>query len=161
MRRKVKGLALAAALFGAVASMSGATSVMAGEDPLRFEIRLAEAKGTLQDFDQDGVLDRGDRAVGVAPLRERRSGERVGRSFTECIAMTARVDSHLGRGIWTCSYVLRLAGGQIALLGRDPAGVGSYRLAVTGGTGKYRDARGHAEMEDLPMRTEITVELER
>ncbi len=74
--------------------------------------------------------------------------------------MTATVDAPLGRGVWACSYVLRLADGQIALRGRDPAGLGSYRLAVTGGTGKFRDARGQAEMEDLPRRTKITVELE-
>lgn len=160
MRREVKGLVLGAALLGAAASISGATSVIAEEDPLLLEIRFAESEIALQDFDQDGVLDRGDGAVAEAPLRERRSGQRVGRSFIECTAMTAKVNAPRGRGIWACSYVLRLADGQITLRGRDPAGLGSYRLAVTGGTAKYRDARGQAAMEDLPTRTEITVELE-
>ena len=55
---------------------------------------------------------------------------------------------------------LRLARGQITLQGRDPAGPGSYALAVTGGTGRFRDARGQAAMEDFPNRTEFAVQLE-
>lgn len=102
----MKGLVLGAALLGAAASISGATSVIAEEDPLLLEIRFAESEIALQDFDQDGVLDRGDGAVAEAPLRERRSGQRVGRSFIECTAMTAKVNAPRGRGIWaarTCS----------------------------------------------------------
>ena len=46
-----------------------------------------------------------------------------------------------------CSAVEVLAGGQIDLSGlvtSTPSGPGTFRLAVTGGTGVYRNARGYA-----------------
>ncbi len=46
-----------------------------------------------------------------------------------------------------CSDILALADGQIDLAGlvtSTPEGPGTFQLAVTGGTGRYQDARGYA-----------------
>ena len=53
-----------------------------------------------------------------------------------------------GNGLFRCSYLLSLEDGDIILEGLDPRGPGEYTLAVTGGTGAYRDARGEALFTD-------------
>jgi hypothetical protein len=46
-----------------------------------------------------------------------------------------------------CLDILALTGGQIDLAGLGPStplGPGTFHLAVTGGTGRYKDVRGYA-----------------
>ena len=158
-RRRLGAAFLAAAAVTTAVTLA-ATSVTAGEVKLAFEMRNADLKITFLDFNRNGRGDRGDEAVAVAPLRDDRTGKRVGRAFVECTVMSRLLDPPVGRGVWVCSYVLRLARGQITLQGRDPAGPGSYALAVTGGTGRFRDARGQAALQDFSNRTEFVVQLE-
>jgi hypothetical protein len=74
-----------------------------------------------------------------------------------------RIVVEQSRGTWICTYVLTLADGHIIVQGKDPAGLRGgtpYVLAVTGGTGLYRNARGEADAVDVEERTEITIHLE-
>ena len=160
MRRRMRfmgvvGIALVAVTGGVLA----AASVGADEEPIRVVMRTGEARQTFLDFNGNGRLNQGDRVVFRGPLRDPVTGDRAGRILGECTAMSLiQVDAK--RGVWACSYVLRLAGGDLTLRGWDPAGVGPYVLAVTGGAGSFRDARGQADVRDHNNRTAFTILLE-
>lgn len=135
----------------------GAFSAGAQEEPIRVDLTFDRM--VFLDFDGDGRIDTGDRATGRPQLVDPASGERAGRVFAECIVMS-RIVVEQSKGTWLCTYVLALANGHINLQGEDPAGPGAYVLAVTGGTGLYKDARGEADAVDVEERTEITIHLE-
>ncbi len=64
-----------------------------------------------------------------------------------------------------CTGVIRLDGGQIAVVGQLPAGflsgTGTARLAVTGGTGAYQQVSGFATIEQSGAPTqELTLYLQ-
>jgi hypothetical protein len=86
----------------------------------------------------------GDRIAAKGVLRDESLATRVGTAHLECVVQR-RLSGH---GLFRCSYVLSLQDGDIILEGLDPAGPGTYILAVTGGTGAYRDARGEATFTD-------------
>jgi hypothetical protein len=162
MGRRVRFAAACALTFGAVTSgvLLGITSAGAQVDPIRVD--MTGGRVAFLDFDGDGRPDTGDRFTGRSPLVDPASGEPVGGAFSECIAMT-RIVVEQSRGTWICTYVLTLADGHIIVQGKDPAGLRGgtpYVLAVTGGTGLYRNARGEADAVDVEERTEITIHLE-
>jgi hypothetical protein len=86
----------------------------------------------------------GDRITAKVALKDESLSNRVGNAHLECVVQR-RLSGH---GLFRCSYVLALQEGDIILEGLDPAGPGTYVLAVTGGTGAYRDARGEATFTD-------------
>jgi hypothetical protein len=152
---EVVGIALVVVTGGVLA----AASVGADEEPIRVVMRTGETRTTFLDFNGNGRLNQGDRVVFRGPLRDPDTGDRAGRTLGECMAMSlVRVDDQ--RGVWACSYVLGLADGDLILRGWDPAGVGPYVLAVTGGTGSFRNARGQADVRDHNNRTAFTILLE-
>jgi hypothetical protein len=144
-----------------VGLLLGPAPVGAQGEPIRVDLRAGDIRVALLDFDRDGRIEMGDRAVVRGPLVDPATGDRVGPSFWECVAMT-RIRPELQRGMWVCTALLRLADGDITLQGQDPAGFGASVFAVTGGTGLYRNARGEADVVDAPDpdRTEITIHLE-
>jgi hypothetical protein len=157
MGRRMRFVAAFAVSLGAVTSgvLLGVTSVGA-----QAEIRVGLTGGRVAfvDLDRDGRIDTGDRVTGRSLVADLATGERVGREFADCVAMT-RIVVEQQKGTWVCTHVLALADGHIILQGEDPAGVGSNVLAVTGGTGLYKDARGQADQVDTD-RTEFTIHLE-
>jgi hypothetical protein len=128
---------------------------------VEIRVDLTGARVAFVDLDRDGRTDTGDRVAVRSLVVGPASGERVGRGLGDCVAMT-RIEVERQRGTWACTHVLALADGPIILQGEDPAGAGPYVLAVTGGTGLYRNALGEADavdLEDLD-RTELTIHLE-
>lgn len=163
MGKRIRFAAACGLVLGAVTSgVLLAASVGAQAEPIRVDIRAGDGRVTILDVDGDGRFDQGDRVVFRVPLRDPETGDRVGRAFGECVAMTRVVRPELQRGTWVCTYLLRLADGDITLRGPDPAGYGASVFAVMGGTGLYRNARGEADFVDAPDpdRTEITIRLE-
>lgn len=133
------------------------TSAGAQGEPIR--VGLAGGRSASLDFDGDGRIDMGDRVTGRSQLVDPATGERLGRAFSDCVATTGIVVEQQ-KGTWLCTHLLALADGHIILQGEDPAGVGTNLLAVTGGTGLYRNARGEADQGDVEDRTEFTIHLE-
>lgn|SRR5919106_67527 len=160
MSRRIWMLAVGVVAVGATvaAAVVGPTAAGGQKGPIELEIRLSDARSVILDFNRNGRINRGERAVDRAPLRDPATGDRVGRAFLDCIAATRIVP--LRSGTWVCSYVLRLSEGHIILEGEDPAGEGPNVLAVTGGTGVYRDARGQVDQMDFPDRSTYTIHLE-
>jgi hypothetical protein len=76
-----------------------------------------------------------------------RGGERVGESGGECVIV--RVEGQDATG--NCVATLSLPAGQITLQGLITFTEGDppFTVAVTGGTGRYRDADGEATIETV------------
>jgi hypothetical protein len=148
--------ALALAMVVSVVALGIASAGAQGE-PIR--VNIPAGVGALLDHDGDGRIDTGDRFTGRSRLDDPNTGERAGRVLFDCGATTPIVIERQ-KGTWLCTYVLELPDGHITLQGEDPAGVGSHVLAVTGGTGLYRNARGEANEVDTELAEEITIHLE-
>jgi hypothetical protein len=157
MSKLVRVVAIGVVTVAATIAAVGLGPTAGGQPgPIELEFRVDDISSVFLDFNENGRIDQGDRFVARGPLRDPATGDRVGRAFSECTAMTRISES----GIFVCAYTLRLSEGHIILEGRDPAGVGPNVLAVTGGTGLYRDARGQADQMDLPDRSSYTIHLE-
>lgn len=156
--RKVR-LVAASALISAVLTGGAVLGVNSAGAQVEIRVDLTGSRLTFVDLDGDGRTDTGDRYTGRSLLVDPVSGERIGRSIGECIA-TTRIVVEQSKGTWVCTYVLALADGHIVLQGEDPAGAGPYVLAVTGGTGLFRNASGEADAVDVEDRTELTIHLE-
>jgi hypothetical protein len=164
MGKRVR-LAAASALTAVVVTGGvslGTASAGAQGEPIRVDQRFEDVRVARLDFDHDGTIEMGDRVAVRGPLVDPTTGDRVGRAFWDCVAMTRVARFEPQQGSTVCTALLRLADGDITLLGPDPAGFGASDFAVTGGTGLYRNARGEAGVLDAPDpdRTEITIHLE-
>lgn len=159
MNKRIRTVAACALTSGAVttAVLLGITSAGAQAEPIRVD--LSGSHLASLDFDGDGKIDTGDRLSGRSSVVDPASGERLGPAFADCVAMT-RIVVEQSKGTWVCTHVLSLADGHIILEGEDPAGAGTYVLAVTGGTGLYKTGRGEADVADVEDRTEFTIHLE-
>jgi hypothetical protein len=157
--RKVR-LAAACALTSAALTGGAVIGMSSAGAQVGIRVDLTGARVVFVDFDRDGRIDTGDRVAVRSLVVDPASGERVGRGLGDCVAMT-RIEVEQQRGTWACTHVLALTGGHIILQGEDPAGSGPYVLAVTGGTGLYKNARGEADALDVEDRTELTIHLER
>jgi hypothetical protein len=90
-------------------------------------------------------LSAGDAIAVRAPLLNGRRGTRIGTLYAHAtVASGARFEN----AVLLVHGTLNLAGGQISIAGsiRDQL---SNRVAVVGGTGAYRGARGHLTSTDL------------
>lgn len=152
--RSVAACVLTLGMTGVV--LIGITSAGAQEE---IRVDVTGGRGAFVDLDGDGRIDTGDRVTGRSGVLDPVSGERVGRAFVDCVAVTPIVVEQQ-KGTWLCTQLLALADGHIILQGEDPAGIGPNVLAVTGGTGVYRNARGEADQLDVEDRTEFTIHLE-
>ena len=140
MSRKSTAGALAAVL-----ALSGASIAAAGDDDDHGArvIRLTARNAGLV-FVENGKtgLNQGDRLVVAGDLL--RGDEKVGQAGLDCVAL--RLEA---RGpTFQCTSAASLADGQITFLALFTAepGVTSSVAAVTGGTGRYRTARGEATL---------------
>jgi hypothetical protein len=79
-------------------------------------------------------------------------GRRVGRDVGTCTVVTAEGDA-------VCDVVLVLRAGQLVVHGLLPATGHAFRLAVTGGTGRYATARGDVLLRQGETSSSLTVRL--
>lgn len=93
--------------------------------------RSREVRAT--DIDSPGDGQFGPGSYFVFEERLFRGGEQVGRDSVRCM---------LNHRSIMCDGTLVTGGGNIELAGTQFFGDGGFQLAVTGGTGRYRDAAG-------------------
>lgn len=144
MRAKVRVLLVlvASSLLAALIGMGAAS----GETVLHLVLPADTQK--VREVDQYGDgLRLGDRAAARGPLHGA-EGSEVGTAFADCMVQRRITDN--ATGLWNCTYVLELDGGDLILQGLDPRGPGTYEMAVLGGTGAYADAAGDATFTDTP-----------
>lgn len=142
MRGKIRMLLvlLASTLVAGLIGMSAAT----GQTVLH--LVLAADTQKVREIDHNGNgLTLGDRAVARGALTDT-DGTKVGTSYGDC-TVHRRITSP-ETGLWSCTYILELAGGDLVLKGLDPRGPGDYEMAVLGGTGAYATASGDATFTD-------------
>ena len=145
MRRaavKVVSLALAVALLGAVAAWAGGGHHGKGSGHALTVIEHAttgatgDTAGDILTF-ANQVFDRGDAHV-------------VGTDQGYCVRIVA------GKS-YECNWTTSLAGGQITVEGPF-LDAGDSTLAITGGTGRYRKARGFMALHSLENGTKFAFE---
>ena len=126
--------------------LAGVIGMRAATGQTVLHLVLASDTQKVQDVDQYGDgLRLGDRAAARGPLTNL-EGAQVGTSYGDCL-----VHRHIKgpeTGLWSCSYILELADGDLMLEGLDPRGPGEYEMAVLGGTGAYAKASGDATFTD-------------
>jgi hypothetical protein len=87
-----------------------------------------------------------------------RDGERVGRDAGECVIVETQGEN----AVANCVATLELPGGQITVQGlvefSDPQP--PFTIAVTGGTGRYRDADGELTIVEGDDEDRFTIRLE-
>ena len=112
------------------------------------ELNLVLAADTQKVHEIDhkaGGLRLGDRVAARGPLTNSK-GTKVGTAYGDCVVHRRIVGPN--RGLWTCTYVLELGGGDLMVEGLDPRGPGAYEMAVLGGTGAFANASGDAIFTD-------------
>lgn len=138
MRRTAAvGVAVAVGLGGAAVT-SASSPGQRGDGVEVLRTTSEETSRVFQDLDDSGSPSPGDNIVLAADIR--RNGQVIGHNVAK--GTVTRVIGQ--RILWNFWSVTSLPGGEITLHGvfDSAAGAGPHRYAITGGTGKYRRARG-------------------
>lgn len=143
------GLIAVVALLVVVATLLIALPAGAQGDVHVF-ISAGSTTGTLKFFDfRRPGLRLGDRLAARGPLLDGSQQEKVGSFSLSCEVVTPITDGPDGPGgEYRCSYLLRLAEGDLIVEGLDPHGPGVYTFAVLGGTEAFAGATGDATLTD-------------
>lgn len=117
-------------------------------------------KSTFVNVNQPGIRI-GDRLAARGPLMDASQTSRVGRQYLDCIIMNKITEDPVEgpNGLYWCTYLLKLADGDLTIAGRDLRGSGVSTFAVLGGTGAYASASGVATLTDSVQGTEFVIEL--
>lgn len=117
-------------------------------------------KVTFLNVNQPG-LRIGDRLAARGPLFDASQTSEVGKAYLDCVIMNkVTVDpAEAPQGLYWCTYLLKLADGDLTIAGRDARGPGVSTFAVLGGTGAYADASGEATLTDTDGGTEFVIDL--
>lgn len=111
----------------------------------------------FQDVGEDG-LRLGDRLTARFPLTDVTGEWNLGKGHLDCVVQRQITDGPEGpSGLYRCSYLLRLADGDLIIEGLDPHGDGVYTMAVLGGTGAFAGATGEATLTDISATTEFVI----
>ena len=82
------------------------------------------------------------------------SGDNTGRDAVSCTLVTKQ-------GLALCQFALSLKEGQIIGYGLVQLGTPGFETAITGGTGKWKDARGTIDVKNTSdTRTDYTVNVD-
>ena len=143
-----------AAITGLTLLATGALGVSSASGDTAIHVILqGNLKVHITDLDGNGFT-LGDRLVARGPLVYRaKPNKRVGTAYLDCWVAKNEASGH---GLFDCTYLLHLPGGDLTLQGLDPPGPGASNFAVTGGDRAYRDARGDAVFTDSPPASEPT-----
>jgi hypothetical protein len=117
-------------------------------------------KSTFVNVNQPG-LRIGDRLAARGPLFDVSKTSQVGRLYLDCVIMNKITEDPVEGfgGLYWCTYLLKLGGGDLTIAGRDARGPGVSTFAVLGGTGAYADASGEATLTDTDEGTEFVIDL--
>jgi hypothetical protein len=117
-------------------------------------------KATFVNVNQPG-LRIGDRLAARGPLLDASRTSEVGRHYLDCVIMNRiTVDPvEEPHGLYWCTYLLKLDGGDLTISGLDPRGPSVGAFAVLGGTGAYAGASGEATLTDTDEGTEFVIDL--
>lgn len=117
-------------------------------------------KSTFLNVNQPG-LRLGDRLAARGPLFDASQTSQVGRLYLDCVIMNKITEDPVEgpQGLYWCTYLLKLADGDLTIAGRDARGPGVSTFAVLGGTGAYADASGEATLTDTFEGTEFVIAL--
>jgi allene oxide cyclase len=150
MRRLLLAVAaLAAAAGTAFAAAAAAGPSPAVREPVRIHVIEHAVSDTVTDLGATGD-SAGDLLTFANPIFDGRNEERAGRDQGDCIRIVAGGP----RGSWECRWITFLQGGALTVEGAFFDNRTSL-LAVTGGTGKYRNARGQMLLRARPGGTEF------
>lgn len=134
MRGKL-GVFTAAATIAALALVVSLVSVsVAGPNVTRIHVVEHATTDTVIDTDGDGADSTGDLLTFHNEVFDETNTDVVGTNQGDCIRIEAGVS-------WECRWVTFLEGGSITVEGPF-LDAGPSTLAITGGTGAYRGARG-------------------
>jgi len=145
---------LAVAAVVTVPALLGSASAAAA--PGEFTVHAVHGADATIDAGRKGFSAGDDE---LATMHLMRAGKTVGWGATECITV------HVGRAQaeQLCTFALHFGRGQIVAAGAvrsGPQGPGTFSLAITGGTGRYRNAQGQLLVTATSGRSvPITVEL--
>jgi hypothetical protein len=146
----------------ALVTILGALMLLARPAGAQSEINVFLAPGgrhTFQDVGEDG-LRLGDRLTARFSLTDATGESTLGKGHLDCVVQRQIADGPEGpSGLYRCSYLLRLADGDLIIEGLDPHGLGVYTMAVLGGTGAFAGATGDATLTDTPVTTEFVISL--
>jgi hypothetical protein len=136
------------------------TSVPAGAQADVHVFWSVPNKAVFLNFEQP-ALRLGDRLASRGPLLDATKTSEAGRAYLDCVVMNQITDDPTEGpgGLYRCSYLLRLAEGDLIVEGLDPHGPGVYTFAVLGGTGVYAGATGDATLTDTFEGTEFVIDL--
>ena len=151
MRRaalKVVSLALAVALAVAVAAWAGSGHHRKGSGRVLTVIEHATTDATTDTGPKDDSA--GDILTFANEVFDRADAQVVGTDQGYCVRIVA------GKS-YECNWTTILAGGQITVEGPF-LDAGDSTLAVTGGTGRYRKARGFMKLHSLENGTKFAFE---
>lgn len=152
-RVKLIGVLVGTAVLASVALGAGAAS---GDVGIHVMWPIESINVQTVDAEHDG-LTMGDRLTARGPLYDAANpGTKVGRAYLDCAVAKNFAG---GNGLFNCTYLLDLEGGDITLQGIDPHGDGVSTFAVTGGDGAFRTARGDAVFTDTSAGTEMEITL--
>ena len=152
-RVKLIGVLVGTAVLATVALGAGAAS---GDVGIHIMWPTDSVKVEILDAEHDG-LTMGDRLTARGPLYDAANlGTKVGRAYMDC---SIAKNFAGGNGLFNCTYLLDLDGGDITLQGIDPPGPSVVPFAVTGGDGAFRTARGDAVFTDTSAGTEMEITL--
>ena len=153
-----RGLALVA-----LVAILGGLLLLARPAGAQSELNVFSAPGgrhAFQDFEEDGRLRLGDRLTARFPLTDATGESTLGKGHLDCVVQRQITDGPEGPGgLYRCSYLLRLADGDLIIEGLDPHGPGVYTMAVLGGTGAFAGATGEATLTDITLTTEFVISL--
>jgi hypothetical protein len=154
MRAKAAVLASLVVLATLGVALIRATAA-SGQGQVHVVLPADSLKIRFLDFRRQG-LRLGDRLAGHGPLLDETRTTPVGTAHMDCLVQRRITD---GSGLYDCTYVLELQGGQLVLRGLDPRGPGVASFAVLGGTGSYQNARGQGTFTDSREETDMVIEL--
>jgi hypothetical protein len=139
-----RGRAVLSVVAGLVVLIAGGTVIASDRGP-----RPTHRFTVIEHATTDTVIDVGDQGDSTGDLLtfhnevyDRSDSRRVGTDQGDCV----RIDPTAGT--WECRWVTMLRDGQITVEGPF-SDVGDTILAVTGGTGVYRNTRGEMHLRSL------------
>ena len=156
------GLLLAVASVAAAAASSSSTGRQTGSDDRRsvvLHLVATEVESTFLDLG-DPDFSQGDQFVFTNDLLRR--GTKVGEDGGMCVVTRLTAE---GAATFKCVGSNALPGGQITVQGIVTYGPGEevkeepYFFAITGGTGKYKTARGQVKIEETSGDDRITLRI--